>query len=509
MSRADKFAVFLSLLAVLAGYFVATRIFEQMAHLEDEMAYVWQAQAMARGHLTLPSPPQPKSFLTPFVVDYHGQRFGKYPPGWPALLALGVLLHARSLVNPLLAGLGVWLTYRLGKRLFSPIVGLFAAGLTLTSPFFLINSGSLLSHPFGLFLTLAFALGWLDSWQSDETNALPPRWRWLPLATCILSLGLLILTRPLTAVGVCLPFAFHGLYLLVRGDRKIRVRLMIFCLAVLAMASLHFVWQAAVTGDPLLNPYTLWWSYDKIGFGEGFGRAEGGHSLHMAKINTKFSLKVGMSDLFGWFKASWIFLPFGLLALLHKRNWKALMVFAIVPSLVFMYIFYWIGANLFGPRYYYEGLASLTILSAAGMAWLAGWPLRSGATPQPYNKWRRLRLFVTLTAVAFLVTINLVYYTPVRLNGMYGLYGVTRERLKPFQTEQVQALTPALVIVYPGKWTEYGALLELQDPFLDTPFIFVMNKGEKQNAAVAKAFPDRKAYLYFPEHPYKLVEYEP
>jgi hypothetical protein len=52
-------------------------------------------------------------------------------------------------------------------------------------------------------------------------------------------------------------------------------------------------------------------------------------------------------------------------------------------------------------------------------------------------------------------------------------------------------------------------LLELQDPFLDTPFIFVMNKGEKQNAAVAKAFPDRKAYLYFPKQPYKLVEYEP
>ncbi len=161
MNRADRIAIVLSLLAMLAGYFVATRIFEQMAHLEDEMAYVWQAQVIAKGRLTLPSPPNPKSFLTPFVVDYNGQRFGKYPPGWPAMLALGVKFDARSLVNPVLAGLCVWLTYRLGKRLFSSTVGLLAAGLTLTSPFFLLNSGSLLSHPFGLFQSLVFALGWL------------------------------------------------------------------------------------------------------------------------------------------------------------------------------------------------------------------------------------------------------------------------------------------------------------------------------------------------------------
>lgn len=509
MNRADRIAIVLSLLAMLAGYFVATRIFEQMAHLEDEMAYVWQAQVIAKGRLTLPSPPSPKSFLTPFVVDYNGQRFSKYPPGWPAMLALGEIFDARSLVNPLLAGLCVWLTYRLGKRLFSSTVGLLAAGLTLTSPFFLLNSGSLLSHPFGLFLSLVFALGWLDAWQPKETSSIYPRWCWMPLAASAISLGLLILTRPLTAIGVSLPFAFHGIYLFVRGDRKIRLRLIVFCLIVMALASLLFLWQAAVTGDPTLNPYTLWWEYDKVGFGEGFGRAKGGHSLRQARINTKFSLQVGYSDLFGWFKASWLFLPFGLLAMLHKRNWKALMIGAIFPSLILVYIFYWIGSNLYGPRYYYEGLASLTILSAAGISWLAGWRLHSNDIPQPYNNWRHIRLFITLTALVFMVSVNLIFYTPQRLQSMYGLYGVNRERLKPFQTEQVKALAPALVIVYPDRWTEYGALLELQNAFLDTPIIFAMNRGEKQNAAVVKAFPERKAYLYFPQHPYKLVEYEP
>jgi 4-amino-4-deoxy-L-arabinose transferase-like glycosyltransferase len=425
------------------------------------------------------------------------------------MLSIGILLHARSLVNPLLAGLGVWLTYRLGKRLFSPLVGLLAAGLTLSSPFFLMNSGSLLSHPYGLFLSLVFILGWLDAWRVEPVDPLPSRWDWMPWVTSAISLGLLILTRPLTAIGVSLPFALHGLYLFVRGDRQRRKRLILYCIVVLALASLLFVWQLAVTGDPLLNPYTLWWSYDKVGFGEGFGRSATGHTWRMARINTKFSLRVGVADLFGWFKVSWLFLPFGILAILHKRNWKALTSIAVFPSLILVYIFYWIGANLYGPRYYYEGLFSMTILSAAGIAWLAGWPLRSEDAGSKFPGLRRMRLFGTLTVVAFLVSASLLFYTPQRLNVMRGLYGVTRTRLTPFLTQQAQALTPALVIVYPNKWTEYGALLELQDAFLDTPFIFVYNRGDNANFAVTRAFPERKAYMYFPSQPFKFFEYEP
>ncbi len=103
-------------MAVFAAYRVHDRVFEGMAHLEDEMAYLWQAQVIAQGQLTVPSPPNPKSFLFPFVVDYNGQRFGKYPLGWPVVLAIGERLNLRHWVNPLLAGLGVWLTYLLGRK---------------------------------------------------------------------------------------------------------------------------------------------------------------------------------------------------------------------------------------------------------------------------------------------------------------------------------------------------------------------------------------------------------
>lgn len=170
MTRADRIALVISLITVLVTYYVTLRYFEGIPHLEDEIAYVWQARAIAEGKLTVDSPPQSESFLVPFVVDHNGQRFGKYPLGWPVVLAISIRLGIRSLVNPLLAGLGVWLTYRLGKKVFGETVGMIAAVLTLTSPFFLINSGTLLSHSFGLVLSTAFALAWIDGFGERDAS---------------------------------------------------------------------------------------------------------------------------------------------------------------------------------------------------------------------------------------------------------------------------------------------------------------------------------------------------
>jgi len=498
MSRSDRFALLLSLLAVWVSYTITVRVFESMPHIEDEMAYVWQAQAIAGGRLTLPSPPEAKSFLVPFVVDYQGQRFGKYPLGWPALLAVGVFFGLRAWVNPVLAGLAIWLTYRLGKRLFGEIVGLLAAFLTLSSPFFLLNTGSLLSHPLGLVLSTAFALGWLHTWDADNPGG------WLPLVTSALSLGLLAFTRPLTAVAVCLPFVLHGLYLLARRGWPDRRRLLVFILLVLAVGGLIFVWQFAVTGDLLLNPYTLWWEYDKVGFGPGVGRLERGHTLSQAWINTRFSLRVGWSDLFGWGTLSWLFLPFGLLSLLVQRQWKALLPLGVFPALVVVYLAYWIGSSLFGPRYYYEGLYSLTLASALGIAALAGWPTQPGEAWSSYARWNKARPLLATAVLALLVSANAFFYAPIRLGGMFGLYGVTRARMEPFLSQQAKEMAPALVVVHPGKWTEYGSLLELQDPFLDAPILVVISRSEQVDQALALHYPGRRLYHYYPDDPWEF-----
>jgi hypothetical protein len=543
MSRFDRFALFLSLLGILVSALVAWYVFERMPHIEDEIAYVWQARVMAAGNLTIPTPPHPKSFLVPFVIDYNGQRFGKYPLGWPAVLAVGERLGIRFLINPILAGLGVWLTYLLGKRVFNEKVALLAAGLTVTSPFFMINSGSLLSHPLGLVLGLLFALAWLAGFGD-----LTARRKWLPTLAAAFALGGLALTRPYTAVALGFPFAVHGLYLFVRGDRQTRLHLAVLALAAAALTSLHFVWQYLATGDPLLNLYTLWWPYDKIGFGPGHGHREQGHTLSQAWINTSWSLYIGMQDLFGWGAVSWLFLPFGIWA--ARKNYKALLLGSAFPSLVIIYLAYWIGSSLFGPRYYYEALFSLTLLSAAGIAFLAGWPLSppiqpgEGAGPglngnpkghgteapplRPgwlrwlnqtgqalaqaiCRKWHKLgvkplhrRVFV-FGVLALLVGYNAAVFLPARFRQMVGLYDMSRSDIVPFLSPQAQSMTPALVIVHPGRWMPYGVLLDLEDPFLTTPFIFTISRGPEADATLAADFPDRSIFHYYPvDEPYRF-----
>jgi hypothetical protein len=488
----------LSLGGFLAAAWVTWHIYDAVPHLEDELAYVWQANLLSDGRLSLPSPEYTESFLVPFVVDYDGMRFGKYPPGWPALLSLGISLGLRAWVNPLLAGLGVWLTYRLGKRLFNPGVGLLAAALTVTSPFFLLNSGSLLSHPLGLVLTAGFAWAWLGAFGVN-----PSRRPWLPTLAAGLLLLAMQLTRPLTALAVALPFCIHGLLRLRRGDPAERRRLLAVMLAGLFGVGLYLLWQYTLTGNPLLNPYTLWWPYDRVGFGVGIGVTETGHTIRNALSILRLNFLAGSADLFGWGLFSFLFLPFGLWA--ARRNASALLLGGIFPSLVLVYLAYWIGAALYGPRYYYEGLFSLTIFSAVGIAWLAGWPLGNDQAPRPAVGWRKLRPLLVTWLVGVLVGISLSLYTPLRLGGMVDLYGISAADQQPFHQPEVQALAPALIIVNVEPWMEYGALLDLQSPDLTSPLIFAWTTDAQRDTFLASLFPDRNVYYYYPERqPFEL-----
>ena len=184
--------------AVCLAAFAAIAIFADqitggVPHSEDEVAYIFQGKTLAQNRLTVPTPANHRAFWTPFVVDYNGRRFGKYPPGWPALLSLGLRLNAPWLVN---AGLGVLtlaLIARLGRCFYRPQVGLGAAGLGLVTPGFLFLSGSFLSHPASLFWsTLALAALFCS----------PRRRQSIAAGVAGLALGAAFLTRPFAAVGI-------------------------------------------------------------------------------------------------------------------------------------------------------------------------------------------------------------------------------------------------------------------------------------------------------------------
>lgn len=495
----DWLALLISLAVILAAALVGSQVYENMPHLEDEFAYLWQAKTIAGGKLTLPTPEFPKSFLVPFVVDYQGQRFGKYPPGWPAALSLGVRAGMLDWVNPLLAGLAAWLTYRLGKRTLGEKTALLGTLLLSTSPLFLIQAGSLLSHLLSLVLALGFILSWIDGLEREKNSL-----GWLPALVGGICLGTLALTRPLTAAAVVLPFVFQGALLLIQGPGWKRKRILAVGCTTLVIAGLYLLWQYAVTGSLLTNPYTLWWPYDKYGFGEGYGVVEGGHSLLQGWRNTNFSLKVTSSDLFGWLRFSWIFLPFGLWA--ARKKPLAYYSASITVSLVLVYLAYWVSSWLLGSRYYFEALPGLALLSAAGIFWLAG---KDQTRKENRPNLEKMRTLGVTAIVSLLIFLNIYYYLPARLGGLQGLYGIESEDLEIFASPELEEYQPALVIVEAAHWMPYGSTLVLESPTLDSPLIFAWSIGPNTDRNLVEYYREERQILYYypDQDPGKLYTY--
>lgn len=322
---------------------VSGRVFERLPHLEDEVAYLYQAKMFAGGNLVIDSPEPRRPFWQPFVLDYEGKRFGKYSPGWPALLAAGVWLGEPWVINMFFAGLTVALVYRLGSEIFNRDTGLIAAALTAFSPMALLLNGTLMGHTSALFGVVLFMYAY---WRLERRPAL----RWGIAAG--IALGMVVANRPLTGVAIAVPFVvWSGIRLLRslrRGDNTflpiLRPLLAIAAVTVVLGASVPY-YSYLATGEPTRNLYTLVWEYDTVGFGECCGRAsargEGGHDLERGVRHMRFDLSLTAADLYGWqlgaitpeienqwlnegdyfpnLGLSWILLPFGLIVA-FRRN---------------------------------------------------------------------------------------------------------------------------------------------------------------------------------------------
>lgn len=490
--RTDLAALALTLLCIAASRWIAVSIFEELPHLEDEFANLWQAEVMADGRIALASPSEPQSFLVPFVVDHEGVRFGKYPPGWPAALAVGAFVGFPYWVNPLLAGLATWLTYRLGSRLAGGWGGVLASLLVATSPMILMLSGTLMPHMLTVVLTLAFSLAWFDVFVPTGGVPFGPgmRGRRLRVALAGLSLGLLAITRPLTGLAVALPFGVHAVLLLVRRTRAVGRGLLGIGAGAIIVVLLLPLWHWALTGNPWVNPYTLFWPNDRIGFGPGIGVLEGGHTLGQAWINMRLSLGAWQHDLFGWPFVSWIFVPIGLWAA-RKRSegWIGVGGFL---SLVVCYLAYWVGSWLLGPRYFVEAVPGLAVVSAAGIVWAGEW-VGSGFRA---GRARRLGLAALL---AVLLAVNLLGYLPRRVGGLHGLFGITHQALASF--ESVNPGTALVIVRRNPNWHGYGNLLTLTAPFTESDLLLAYERGPEIDPEVIALLPGLPAYSYDPAEP--------
>jgi hypothetical protein len=193
----DPLALVLAFFAAESSIVLNRVVFEALPHTEDEVAFLFQAMTYARGHLLAPAPPLPAAFFIPFVIVRDGMWFGKYPPGYPLVLSLGVLVGYPPLVNALAAAACILLIVAIGRRWYDATTAWLAGLLLLVSPFFLLQAASLMAHTVCLALTLLFTWSFLATVDRPRARAAMPG---------MVALALLVLARPLTALGVLLPF---------------------------------------------------------------------------------------------------------------------------------------------------------------------------------------------------------------------------------------------------------------------------------------------------------------
>lgn len=117
----------------------------------DEQAYQFQARVFASGRLYAePLPGSTSPNPVPIHFEHHivrdGKWFAKYPPGWPAILAVGVWLHLVPLVNPFFGAVLAALAFYIARKIFDDRVACLAVLFLVLSPFFLANIAGTMAH---------------------------------------------------------------------------------------------------------------------------------------------------------------------------------------------------------------------------------------------------------------------------------------------------------------------------------------------------------------------------
>lgn len=361
-----------------------------------------------------------------------------------------------------------------------------AGVLGLTTPVFLAMSGSLLSHNASLAWTGLFL------------------WRYLRLlrdgrvfdgVVAGLSLGLVFLTRPFAALGVGLPLVAYllGMALAGRHARLRRPLVGLLLSAGLVAALLPAYWWA-VTGEARLNAHVLVWPYDRPGFGPDVGAQ--GYGLFELWNNLVFNLWALNTGAFGW--PGWlnlIFIP--LPFVLQKPRREEWLLLSIPLSLIAVHLAYWqYGGHDAGfPRYYYDGLISLLLLTARGVQ-LLGRRLAALAGSAPCA-WRAPLAALPYALAAIFIASNLIFFTPPALRSYRTKNGISAA---PIRAVEAAGLTNALVFIANYRtWSDFAAPFAANSPTLDGPVVFAIAEDEQQDARVISQFPGRTCWVWSAE----------
>lgn len=241
-------------LAAIAGglyVWIALAVFSGRPLLIDEIAQVVQARIFAGGELSLPAPRHSEFFSSLLMLNLDGKVFSQFPPGGPAMLALGALVGAEWIVGPLFGVASVLLFAALIRRVEArPGVSLGATLLFALAPFVAFMSGSHMNHVTTLTWLLVGMLGLARVMEGTKA-------RFRDGMLLGLGFGVAATIRPGDAFVFALP---AGIWLLIRSIRSGAWRALAGAgLGLLAPLAALLGVNAATTGSPFTLGYSARW----------------------------------------------------------------------------------------------------------------------------------------------------------------------------------------------------------------------------------------------------------
>lgn len=465
---------------------LSIQAFERMPHVEDEVAYLFQAKTFAGGALTAPAPPAAAlPGLDYYLFQVDGDRwYAATLPGWPAALALGTAAGMPWLVNPLLAALSVLLAHAIARRMAGRDQADLVAMMMGASPWLLAMAASLMAHTLTLFLMLA---GWWLILRAGDTS----RGALRRLFMAGLAMGWIFATRPLDGLVIG---GMTGLWLLAMAPQGGPGRALVYGLGCVATGSLLLHYNATITGDAFLQPLTAYidrsWGVgaNAYGFGPEIGPPGGwgtldlwpGHSFTEGLVNLLNLAASLQFDMMGWSVGSLALL---VAYLLWQRPTRAdAAMIAVMAAAVGAMFFYWFADSYYiGPRYWFLAAFPLFFLSARGyQAIRERFPDRDQAA------------FVGIDSIFWYACIfGFCVFLPWRAVTKYyeynGFHPTIREDAADGRFEG------KVVLVAPNG--DEGSALMLNDPWLRGT-VWLHDTGTMSEADLAAAFPGREIVRY-------------
>lgn len=347
------FLVTVFIICVMLCSIISWFVFDGVPGFIDSCAYMFQARLFAQGSLHAPIPPEPDFFEAQNVL-IEDKWYSQYPPGFPALLALGVIFDIPWLINPIFGALTIVCIYLLAKELYGDSIAKISAVLTILSSFFLFMSSEFMAHSSTLFFILLAFLSFV--WLVKKKRPL------LSAVVCGISLGIALLCRPYTTAWVCVPLCIAAVVM--RKELSIR-HILIGLIPIIVACFAFLAYNYATTGNPLLFGYI---ALHGKGHYPGFNLNPANHRFHTIAQGFKYLL--GNLNALNYFLFEWpmpslffvcLFLVYG-----KKRFWEWLLV-SWIGALLVGHFFYYFNQLAFGPRFVYEALPALILLTSRGI----------------------------------------------------------------------------------------------------------------------------------------------